>query len=97
MRPMQQILGDVLITEPCCKSLTRRQAETQGSAATRGEAFRRSKYGEPASQGGQVFSPFALHRTMAEGILARVGRLNSGPFRDESSWERVIQSQSFQR
>jgi hypothetical protein len=137
----QQILGDVLITEPCCKSLARRQAETQGFAAAKGEVSKRSKYGAPASQGGQVFVPFVfetygywgkafqeffaatikhaeeysgipgealsiywrrrisvtLHKTMAEGILARVGRINSGPFRDESSWEGVIQSQSYQR
>ena len=26
------------------------------------------------------------------GILARAGRLNSGPFRDESSWEGVMES-----
>ena len=38
-----------------------------------------------------------LHKTMAEGILARAGRLNSGPFRDESSWEGVMESQSYQR
>ena len=103
-----------------------------------------SKYGAPASQGGQVFQVFlpfvfetyglwgkhfqdffastmkqaeeyrgipgaaisiywrrgisvTLHKTMAEGILARAGRLNSGPFRDESSWEGVMESQSYQR
>ena len=38
-----------------------------------------------------------LHKSMAEGILARAGRLNSGPFRDESSWERVMEAQSYQR
>ena len=37
-----------------------------------------------------------LHKTMAEGILARAGRLNSGAFRDESSWEGVMESQSYQ-
>ena len=37
-----------------------------------------------------------LHKTMAEGILARAGHLNSG-FRDESSWEGVMESQSYQR
>lgn len=137
----QQILADVLITEPCCKSLTRSQAELQGSAASRGEAKKISKFGQPTTQGGQVFLPFVfetyghwgksfqdffaatmkhtqeyrgipeeaistywrrrisvtLHKNMAEGILARIGRLNSGPFRDESSWEGVIQSQSYER
>ena len=38
-----------------------------------------------------------LHKTLAEGILARAGRLNSGPFRDESSWEGVMESLSYQR
>ena len=38
-----------------------------------------------------------LHKTMAEGILARAGRLTTGPFRDESSWEGVMESQSYQR
>ena len=38
-----------------------------------------------------------LHKTMAKGILSRAGRLNSGPFRDESSWEGVMESQSYQR
>ena len=137
----QRILGDVLITEPCCKTLTRQQANTQGWAAKRGEDSKVTKYGGPASQGGHVFLPFVfetyglwgkgfqdfftatmrqaeeyrgvpraaistywrrrisvtLHKTMAEGILARAGRLNSGPFRDESSWEGVMESQSYQR
>ena len=45
-------------------------------------------------EGVQKISPA---QTMAEGILARAGRLNSGPFRDESSWEGVMESQSYQR
>ena len=136
----QQILGDLLITEPCSKTLTRHLAETQGWAAKRGEVSKMSKYGALASQGGRVFLPFVfetyglwgkyfqdffaatmkqakeyrgipgavismywrrrisvtLNKTMAEGILA-AKRLNSGPFRDESSWEGVMESQSYQR
>ena len=56
----QQILGDVLITEPCSKTLTRHQAETQGWAARKGEVSKMSKYGGPASQGGRVFLPFVF-------------------------------------
>ena len=56
----RQILGDVLITEPCRKTLTRYQAGTQGWAAKRGEVSKISKYGAPASQGGQVFLPFVF-------------------------------------
>ena len=47
----QRILGDVLITEPCCKTLTRQQANNLGWAAKRGG---------PASQGGHVFLPFVF-------------------------------------
>ena len=56
----QRILGDVLITEPCSKTLTRHQANTQGWAAKRGEVSKVSKYGGPASQGGQIFLPFVF-------------------------------------
>ena len=56
----QQILGDVLITEPCCKTVTRHQAGTQGWAAERGEVSKMSKYGAPASQGGHVLLPFVF-------------------------------------
>ena len=135
-----KIFGDVLITELCCKTLTRLQTGTQGWAPKRGEVSKMLKCGAPASQGCQVFLPFVLetyslwgkhfqdffattmeqaeeyrgipgaaismywrrrisvtlHKTMAEGILARAGRLNSGPFRDESSWEGVIESQRSQ-
>ena len=45
----RQILGDVLITESCCKTLTRHQPGTQGWAAKRGEISKTSKYGAPAS------------------------------------------------
>jgi hypothetical protein len=31
-----------------------------------------------------------LRKTIAEGILARVGRLGSGPYRDESSWKEIF-------
>ena len=118
-----QILGDVLNTKPRCKTLTRLQTGTQVWAAKRVEVSKMSRYGAPASQGGQVFLPFVfetygiwgkhfrdffaltmtqaeecrgipgaaismywrrrisvtLHKTMAEGILARAGRQNSRP------------------
>ena len=56
----QRILGDVLITGPCCKTLTRQQANSQGWAAKRGEDSKVTKYGAPASQGGYVFLPFVF-------------------------------------
>ena len=118
-----QILGDVLNTKTCCKTLTRLQTGTQVWAAKGVEVSKMYKYGAPASQGDQVFLPFVfetyglwdkhfrdffaltmkqaeehrgipeaaismywrrrisvtLHQTMAEGILARARRLNSGP------------------
>ena len=53
----RQTLNDVLVTEPCCKTLIKHQAGTQGWAAKRGEVSKMSKYGAPASQGGQVILP----------------------------------------
>ena len=51
----------------------------------------------PGSGHQHVLASVTLHKTMAEGILARAGRLDSGPFHDESSWEGVMESQSYQR
>ena len=45
--------------------------------------------------GGVPRHPRSCHQP--EGILARAGRLNSGPFLDESSWEGVMESQPYQR
>ena len=40
----QQILGDVLITEPYCRILIRQQANIQGWASKRGEVSKGVKY-----------------------------------------------------